>query len=292
MMRLVMSSSRQVSLDRRVLAKLMLLEYFRPEFFKLLAASQAQYEGHWPDLERAEQVAQGEPAASSKAEAKVAAASAKAKPATSRKGDLSAKGEEDGQGTTGSQGPDLNPEMAAWLDDKWLRGWLAMEPPVGNVDLRPYFYFSRDSLGPLSEVARRLSPAAQEVLRGLLQEGKVMRQSALKQAEGLNAADAAAIFEDLTARIRREDDASVRDRLLSVVFELVGAQKEMAAQIVLFLQGLPDSSIPPSVVPKLQLACEGTDAIKAAVLLIRKWASESANPVLKQAAQTAVKKLQ
>lgn len=45
LMRISMAKSRGVELKRRILAKLMLLEYFKPEFFKVLATAQVQENG-------------------------------------------------------------------------------------------------------------------------------------------------------------------------------------------------------------------------------------------------------
>src|SRR5262249_18346892 len=45
LIRLEMANSRKLALQQRLLAKLMLLEYFRPEFFKRLAELQGEQQG-------------------------------------------------------------------------------------------------------------------------------------------------------------------------------------------------------------------------------------------------------
>jgi hypothetical protein len=60
LMRLSMADSRGVQLEQRVLAKLMLLEYFRPESFRKLATLASAQDGRCKELEALESVVQGE----------------------------------------------------------------------------------------------------------------------------------------------------------------------------------------------------------------------------------------
>src|SRR5262249_51756338 len=61
-----MAAARKVELKRRVLAKLMLLEYFRPESFKKLAEAQAEQAGKPDELSAAEKTATPSPHAQAK----------------------------------------------------------------------------------------------------------------------------------------------------------------------------------------------------------------------------------
>ncbi len=176
-----MALSRNMTLKERILAKLMLLEYFRHEAFRKLAQAQAESEGKpklVKDLEEA-----------------VASLAGKGKQVAT------------------------DPDIEAWLSDAWLKDWLASEPSLGGEDLRPYFYFSRDKLLPISSAAQRLSPQAQEVLQKLIHESEAMRRNALKDAAQLGPADAAAIFEELAERVRSMDDLTGDDSPLSRLFD-------------------------------------------------------------------------
>src|SRR5205085_118745 len=62
LMRIAMAASRNVPLQKRVLAKLMLLEYFKPESFKRLAAVQAEQNGRPRELAQLERALRPEPA--------------------------------------------------------------------------------------------------------------------------------------------------------------------------------------------------------------------------------------
>ena len=129
-MRIKMAESRKIELKRRILAKLMLLEYFRLQFFRNLSAWQSIQEGKPEQLKQMEEsVKSAETEANSK--------------------------------------KDEFPEIDMWIRDQWILQWLNSEPPLSSEDLRPYFYFSREKLTDISSITKRLSPEAQEIIRGL-----------------------------------------------------------------------------------------------------------------------------
>jgi predicted KAP-like P-loop ATPase len=240
-----MAQSRSMALKERVLAKLMLLEYFRHEAFRKLAQAQAEADGKpglIKDLE--------------------AAAAAKGKLATS------------------------TPEMEAWISDAWLQDWLATEPTLVGEDLRPYFYFSRDKLMPISSAAQRLSPQAQEVLQKLIGESEAIRQAALKDTSKLSPADAAAIFEELAERTRSRDDLNGDDSPLTRLFEWSEARKELVSQLVMLIEGLPDRVIPLHAVPRFVRVCEATPSEPAMRKVVERWGQSTESPKLKTAANS------
>lgn len=260
LMRLSMAQSRGVQLEQRVLAKLMLLEYFRPESFRKVAALAGAQGGCCRELgflesaiaeesDQSEEMAEGQPAA------------------------------------------EVEGKLDEWLAEPWLHDWLALEPPLGQIDLRPYFYFSRDVLGPLAEPGRRLSPAAQEVLAQLLHDSDAVRESALQRASELSAADAAAVFEELGARVRMAEDIQSDPSALQRSMDWVGVRKELTGQMVLLLDDLPEQVLPPSVVPRTVEVCQDTDSMGAAKKLLQKWSESQANNVLAKAAEMRLSKL-
>ncbi len=239
-----MALSRNMPLKERVLAKLMLLEYFRHEAFRKLAQAQAEANGT-PRLLKDLEDAIG-PAAKSKT----------------------------------ATGPDIE----AWISDAWLQDWLATEPRLAGEDLRPYFFFSRDKLMPISSAAQRLSPQAQEVLQKLIHESEAVRRTGLKEAVQLPPADAAAIFEELAQRARSTDDLAGDDSPLNRLFDWSEVRKELVSQLVMLVDGLPDRVIPLSAVPRFVQVCEGTPSEPALWLVVGRWAQSTENAKLKTAA--------
>jgi hypothetical protein len=124
LMRLSMASSRGVSLSQRALAKLMLLEYFKPEFFKQLGAAQLLQGGKPTELGRLEASATGLPEApvTTPASPGRAAESSETKRATMP------------QEPSGAES-NLSAEFQLWLSDPWTQDWLASGNNLGtNID--------------------------------------------------------------------------------------------------------------------------------------------------------------
>jgi len=259
MMRIGMAESRKITLQQRTLAKLMLLEYFKPEWFKRLAELQAVSEGRPPALKELEEsvVAQGSSAAKSKAP--------KGKNVEERISKATTP-----EPTPASE-QSVSSETLAWASDSWMRDWLQMEPALGDTDLRPYFYFSRDILGPLGGAVRRLSPRAQEALNKLLQESDAIRTIALKEAVDLSQADAAAVFEALAVKVSQTEDLSEEGSLLDRIFDWVRSRPELRGQLITLMGRLPDVAIPIQTAPKLLSLAQGTDAEAGVIQLFEKW---------------------
>lgn len=243
-----MARSRNMPLKERILAKLMLLEYFRHEAFRKLAQAQAEADGKPKLIKDLE----GAIAAAGVAKGKVA-------PATSS-------------------------DVEAWLSDAWLQDWLGTEPALAGEDLRPYFYFSRDKLTPISTAAQRLSPQAQEVLEKLIHKSEAVRKIALKEGAGLPPADAAAIFEELAERTRSTDDLTGDDSPLNRLFDWSEVRRELVSQLVMMVEGLPDHVIPLNAVPRFVQVCEATPSEAALWKVVERWGQSTDNSKLKTAA--------
>ena len=74
------------------------------------------------------------------------------------------------------------PEVREWVAQPKVRDWLRLEPPLADVNLAPYFTFSRDRLATLI-TAPRLSAELQQLL-GALQDANVdpLRVKAVEDA--------------------------------------------------------------------------------------------------------------
>jgi predicted KAP-like P-loop ATPase len=240
LMRIRMAKSRNIILQKGVLAKLMLLEYFRPEFFKSLAAMQVEENGKPKLLQQAEAFFQPEP--------RIPAP----QPASSD-GDFAApkKGARKAAEISQKTPPD-DPRVTPWLADAWMQDWLRGTPPLRDADLGPYFFFSRDILGPLGIAVQRLTPAAQEVLQKLLNESEAAQKLGVQQAKDLNQAEAAAVFEALADKVQREEDLTDAGSSLPTLFDFVKVRLELSGQLISALGRIPDGSVPVNVPMRLQ----------------------------------------
>lgn len=275
-LRLKMAESRGITLSKRILAKLMLLEYFRPETFRLLAHMQATQLGLPKDLSEIE----------SKifAEEKLATASKEGKAGTK-----SDDGAGDSLSTKKAAVRTLPANLQTWIEDSFVGGWLLLEPRLSKTDLRPYFYFSRDILGAIGGAAKRLSPRAQDVLIKLMNDSEAIKGNALKDARNLDSSEAASIFEELAERIRKDDELSKKSSPLNLLVSWVEVRSELVNEFLILLQQLPEAILPFSILPKIKKLTKDTPSQATATALMERWSKSSVNPQLQKAAILALR---
>lgn len=260
LLRLDLAKDRGIELDRRVMAKLMLLEYLREPFFRQLGALQAAEGGRPPELSVAEKkfrtaAVSADEEASVQVEEKTAGKPRRA---------AAAKGEP-------SERPHLESDVVEqWEADAWMREWLRSDPQLEAVDLRPYFYIAREKVGEI-DAPLRLSPHATEVLNRLLDAGEITQTRALNETVSLTEAEAAAIFQQLTQRLRQ---AQVLDKNSPqpLVFKYVQKRPELTPQLLAVYSDLPESKLTTGAVPALWSLVKGTQAETAARTLLARWA--------------------
>ncbi|HBK86431.1 MAG TPA: hypothetical protein DDZ53_10415, partial [Firmicutes bacterium] len=121
---------------------------------------------------------------------------------------------------------------------------LESEPRLRDVDLRPYFFFSRDLLGAFSSSAQRMSRPAQEVLISLFNKSEAVRGITLKNALRLSEMDAASVLDGLISHVRQEEDYGTTDSAFRRLFDWGEARPELLLQIITVLEGLPEEALP------------------------------------------------
>jgi len=213
LLRIEMAKTKGVTLKKRVLSKLMLLEYFRVEWFKKLAAAQSHQNGKSKELKALESTA--------------------SRPAI----DLDSQKADKEFGN-----------LSEWLSDKWTVEWLKSEPKLADTNLTSYFFFSRDQLGQMTGAARRMAPVAQEALAKLLSESDAERKSGLKEEKSLSESDCMAVLEELHSRAAAEDSEEKRENILDTIVRWSGNREALASQSASFLEKYPVAWIPTKLV--------------------------------------------
>lgn len=248
LMRLSMAQFKGVTLQRKVMAKLMLLEYFKPETFRSLSILQNANEGTPPEI--------------SQIELKL----------TDKESDMV-----------------LPDEFQSWLTDSWLSGWFKSDPKLSEIDLRPYFFFSRDKLGTLSIESSRMSPEAQETLRQLVSESKSTNKLGLDKLSSLSGIDASSVFSTMLGKIREEENRTKRGNHIKTACEMCSVKPDLISELIAFFQSFPDSDLSAGVVPQFVQAIKGTAHESVAKSVIVDW-SRSGNKRLAAAATISLKK--
>jgi hypothetical protein len=267
LMRVAMGRARRIELKQRVLAKLMLLEYIRPESFRKLAELQAQQSGRPMELAEAERIATAPPDKPPKVSTKSRNSHA---PAPEKA---------------------ISPTaLPTWLDDNWCRDWLRSDPALSTEDLRHYFFFSRDKLGQFYDLAQRMSPAAQDLLVQLSSPSEAVRKLALARLKDFSVADTTTLFETFASKAREEEDHGLDHSSFMCLFGIASVRQDLASQFLTFLETFPDGTIPPKAVPmllQLPFASQKPDSIKS---ILTKW-TKSTSSALKPVAETRLKQM-
>jgi hypothetical protein len=172
-------------------------------------------------------------------------------------------------------------EMQPWLADPWMRIWLASEPALSQLDLRPYFYIAHDQVGTLADSPLRLSPAATEILNRLLDSREATQQVGIKKAENLSTADATAVFQSLAQRIRQAESLDRSPH--RVLFHLMSSRPELLPQLVTLYGSLPDTKLTLSVPPLLLTTTTDTPSYDAARGVVERWAKSKHTPLARAA---------
>ncbi|HMM78750.1 MAG TPA: P-loop NTPase fold protein [Pyrinomonadaceae bacterium] len=260
LLRLSMAKSRNVTLEQRYLAKLMLLEYFRPESFRRLSELQSEQSGRPVELGAMEAIARGSASLLEPAE-EVLKTRAREPNKKGEKSEAQAQVEKK-----------LDGEFQLWLDQPWTGNWLKLDPPLKDVDLRPYFYFSRDVLvSAMGAEVSRMTPPAQDVVAKLLNESEAVRATGLTKLEGLSDGDISAIFESFINRAQQEQEIGKANAAFQRLIEIAGKRKEMRGELIIFLNRTPDSEIAPVVPIQLEQLYNDEEWDVALLELFQKW---------------------
>jgi hypothetical protein len=271
LMRLGMAKSRSITLKRRSLAKLMLLEYMKPESFKELARLQAAQAGRPVELAALERPVSAVTETSAVTDENTAAP----KPKTAERPAAKPTPVAD------APGPGA---LTSWAADEWLGPWVRSEPSLAAEDLRPYFYFAREKLDPLAGVTLRMSQEAQSALAKLLGPTIAERSLVLERAPQMSPADAAGVFEALARRTRETETLTMTDGTLARLMDWVEARTDLFGEFITFLKSLPDARVPFGITARLVPLASTPERKQAVTQLLSQWRTHGSAQLRKTAA--------
>jgi len=279
LLRLEMARSKGITLKQRVLAKLMLLEYFRTEAFRRLAEIQFAQDGTPKELGDMEKAIRPQNDAQQIKEAELQTVSDAPKKSPAKR-------------AATPDANELSPEFALWTADPWIREWLSMEPALAGEDLRAYYFFSRDNLGLLGTAGQRLSLAARKVLDKLKSSSNAVRLAGLKELKESSEADANAVFEALVERAKREEDLGAQSASLKPMIDAAQERPALLLQLITAVKALPERTLPLWAPVSIQNACKGhPDAKRAFKEILATWSKSTVNVPLASAAKTTLSSL-
>ena len=224
-----------------VLVKLMVLEYGHPKEYRQLYQWQSEEEGFPKQIQDLESL------------------------------DLaSVKGIDEGK--TPKKEKDT-PEIPAGWDTSFMQKWIAMKPLLSKVDLRDYFWISRDRLQSTFSDISMVSPIVRRILEGLISRNPGNRNTAVDEAVGLNEDERSSLLVQLEDHVHRQPNHKRGYDALQV---LIGSNVDGAVEtLARVLSKCPARSIPPAVAYTLKSLVKGSAELR-----------EILQPVMDQLAET------
>ena len=254
MMRIGMAKSKNITLEMRLLAKLMLLEYFKKETFIRLHQYQAEQVGKPKEIQALEQKVSSDLKPDKKDEAL-----------------------------------QTNAEVEIWIKDEWIRSWAKTEPFLSNIDLSPYFYFSRDRLNSATGIKQQMSSQALDIFHRLTNGSQAFEKSSLQEASSLSTSDAASIFEELKRKLLQESDGNALINNFKLLFSWTKERVELLSQLLTFLKSLPVNVVPSLAVTQLLSIVKNTEYQSDGLAIIKMWANNEENSDLAKIAKNRIK---
>lgn len=253
-----------------VLAKLMLAERFLPSLFDQIATVAVTHPmGRCTDLAALEKVATADDANSLSSGTKPKAFDGK-EPKTA--GTAAAIAE--------------SAILIEWKSSQSILAWAHVQPPVAEIDLRPYLFVTKDKkdyFGPAS-VLGHLAVVAEKLLGP-----KLAVQTLELELKQLAQPEAEKLFEAVRTKIMSGDTFDTQPAGIEGVVVLVKAQPTLQGRLLDFLNALPSSRCGPWVVGGWQNVFKDTDALARLDRLLDGWSKITNNQMLKLAAEAAIK---
>ncbi len=135
--------------------------------------------------------------------------------------------------------PEIAEEVRNWAGKSHITAWLRLDPPLREIDLRPYFTYSRDRL-TLGVAVTRLPPRLQELLSKVQSEVAGARRGACGEIATLPAGDRLHLVEALVEMLIRRADSPA----FVAALELAERAPDTVRPVCEALMRIPPAAIP------------------------------------------------
>lgn len=226
-MRIKMAKFKNIDLDIRILAKLMLAEYFKDNLFKLIGEMQSVENGMPNELKSIEN------------------------------GDW-----------------DKISKLNLWKEDTWFQNWISTEPKLSNIDLRPYFYFSREGLQNISfKLNKSISPEAEQILNQLQSGFDLPVKSALKSSSNISPFEATEILSALISSIEQSSELDYKK--IKIIFDWADTKEILIPEVLSFLSRISGLIIKKSMIIRIAAFGKKNEKIQEITEIFQRWNSEN-----------------
>ena len=177
-------------------------------------------------------------------------------------------------------------KLKIWKDDEWFLNWLSIEPKLTNINLQPYYYFSRESLqNNFIKSATTISLEAETALTQLLSKSDISRKDAIKKESNINEFESIEILKTLFSNIEVSSDIDVK--LFTAYIEWGSTKEILFSEVISHLSSLPANKIKASFIPRIAEFSKTSNKLSEIKELSEKWKSD--NPSLKSSIEQELK---
>ncbi|WP_375210955.1 KAP family NTPase [Hyphococcus sp.] len=146
-----------------------------------------------------------------------------------------------------AQGKD--PSLSEEFSSEFFRKWVTSEPPLGNTDLRPTLFVSREH-APLLLSGEQMTTAGVELLDALLAQPD-MASEVQGRLNELSAEDLSLMMDKVLDVARKETSWGV-PKILSACIALGRADVNLGSRLASFLAARPPQTIEPSIIQRIK----------------------------------------
>lgn len=263
------ANRRGIDLQLPVLAKLMALEEQHITEFRRLFDWQLRTAGAIPELRLAETVAANPAAAPSQNGQTAADGTPRTASGQSRRVSTTAKQKDDAADADNGKSPEqpeLPDDIRAWTEKPHIHAWLRLPPQLGEIDLRPYFTYSRDKL-TLGVAVTRLPKHLQELLTKVQTDVDRARLSACDAIAVLPEGERLELLEALLDTLGRHPAGPA----FIAVLDLVDRAPDTLAAACEALTRIPPNAVPVKWAGRAVMRLPKTEP--AAVAVLDRWAA-------------------
>lgn len=190
-------------IDLAILAKMMLAEYYFPNFYEQLPAHLTS-DGVWKDAKTVKDGIENEPDET-----------------VTKKADVSSHNEN-------------------WFDPKEIKDWILLEPDIMDVDLRPYYYACKEKIDYFA--GRAESSDLSEIVDILLKSEMVVTQY-IDKLKGLTEQQSEQVFGIIVQRIMEKGNFENKPDGIDGLRILVQQKNSLRRQLADFIAGLPKTQV-------------------------------------------------
>lgn len=177
-------------------------------------------------------------------------------------------------------------ELEEWSKSEWAKTWAAIEPPLGEVDLRPYVFATRDKRSYLGGLA---AAGHLEVLVDRLMGPRLAVRALASEVAKLAGAEPEQVFDALAAAVRMTEDLAREPKGLQGLLLLVEHHAGLQRRLRSLLADLPSSKLGAWAVSNFGSVFKDAAISAEFDALVRSWAAQDNNSKLKTAASAMLK---